>query len=97
MSVEAAPQSSTPNLRTAHLAGIRLQGDNLGCAQPEESYLARAEISDSIADGTAFTGADLSKTTFRNLCYDESTTWPTGFTPPPNGDRKKCEKALRTG
>lgn len=69
------------NLAGAILTDAMLTGSNLTDANLVAADLTGVVLSGQTADGG--TGEDLDVPILDNVCYDERTLWPAGFTPPP--------------
>jgi hypothetical protein len=65
------------NLGQAKLIRADLTGANL-----QGAVLMGADLTDADLTGANLTGANLKATTFENVGYDDSTTWPADFSPP---------------
>ena len=70
------------NLQRAYLADAKLQGAYMRDAKLQEAELRRANLQ----------GAELRDANLRGTKYNNSTTWPEGFTPPPNADNVDAER-----
>lgn len=53
--------------------------------------LGPADLSGAMLQNADLSHVDLSAVKLDGACYDNSTGWPTGFTPPPTGDPNTCE------
>jgi thymidylate kinase len=74
-------------LARASLVGARLVGADLAGANLFGADLTDADLTDAQLTGADLTGArlidaNLERAQLRDVRYDGSTTWPTGFTPP---------------
>jgi hypothetical protein len=70
------------DLRGAILVGVDLSGADLSGANLTNANLTNANLSESILFGTILTGARLNMANLQYAMWDDSTIWPSGFTPP---------------
>ncbi|MFM8564499.1 MAG: pentapeptide repeat-containing protein [Acidimicrobiia bacterium] len=70
------------DFRGANLAGVDLSGADLSGANLTNANLTNANLSETVLFGTDFTGVRLSRTNLQFVLWDDSTIWPSGFTPP---------------
>ena len=70
------------DFRGANLAGVDLSGADLSGANFTGASLTNANLSETVLFGTDFTGVRLSRTNLQFVLWDDSTIWPSGFTPP---------------
>jgi uncharacterized protein YjbI with pentapeptide repeats len=75
------------DLTRAVLHGADLTGANLTGANLTRAVLTRADLTGAILIGAYLSRAVLSGTILEGITYDETTTWPDGFTPPPSTPR----------
>lgn len=73
---------SNVDLRSSELECANFSGANLSGANLTNTYLPRSNFSGADLTGADLTGADLSKAVFTDVIFDETTTWPAGFSPP---------------
>ncbi|NDE57788.1 MAG: pentapeptide repeat-containing protein, partial [Acidimicrobiia bacterium] len=66
----------------AILNGVDFTGADLSGANFSGANLTSANLSDTVLFGANFTGARLSRTILTFVLWDDSTIWPSGFTPP---------------
>ncbi|GAB2672255.1 pentapeptide repeat-containing protein [Nocardia goodfellowii] len=71
--------SSGADLSRAALIGANLRDADLRDANLSEAFLSGANLIHANLSGANLREADLSE-----ILYDDSTLWPTGFTPPPS-------------
>lgn len=71
------------NLQQAALWGANLRRANLGDANLQGAYLVNANLQETALWGTNLHGAILAGTNLQGARYSFDTTWPEGFTPPP--------------
>jgi uncharacterized protein YjbI with pentapeptide repeats len=76
-------------LRFAHLSRASLEDVRLKDANLVSADLSGARLAQVNLIGATLGGADLSSVIFEEICYDKTTTWPEGFTPP----RSFCTQA----
>lgn len=72
------------DLQGAFLDRAHLKAAALDNANFQNAHLEDADLSESSLTGTNLFGAQLLRTNLTNVCYDEITVWPEGFTPPPS-------------
>ncbi|MCE2765266.1 MAG: pentapeptide repeat-containing protein [Ilumatobacteraceae bacterium] len=70
------------DFRDAILVGVDLSGADLSGAIFTGANLTNANLSETVLFGTDFTGVRLTRTTLDFVLWDDSTIWPSGFTPP---------------
>lgn len=70
------------DFRDAILVGVDLSGADLSGANFTGANLTNANLSETVLFGTDFTGVRLTRTTLDFVLWDDSTIWPSGFTPP---------------
>lgn len=66
----------------AILVGVDLSGADLSGANFTGANLTNANLSETVLFGTDFTGVRLTRTNLQFVLWDDSTIWPSGFTPP---------------
>jgi hypothetical protein len=71
------------NLQGANLALAKLQGASLTFANLQGANLALTKLQGAYLGGARLQGADLQSAKLQGTKYDNATTWPAGFTPPP--------------
>jgi uncharacterized protein YjbI with pentapeptide repeats len=69
------------NLSKADLSNADLTRAKLPGADLTEADLTGADLTQADLSGADLSGADLSAAAVTGICYDDSTTWPEGFTP----------------
>jgi uncharacterized protein YjbI with pentapeptide repeats len=84
---------------TSFAEGVSFEGANLSGSLFLDTRLVDASFKYADLRGAEFSGADMrgadlagkeiSDATFERVCWDGSTSWPDGFTPPPS-DRTSC-------
>ncbi len=77
------------NLFAAPLAGADLHGASLDSADLSLASLSGAKHGLAMLRGTKFTGAQLDRADLSHATYDDQTTWPAAFLPPPSAT--KCQ------
>jgi hypothetical protein len=70
------------DFRGAILVGVDLTGADLSGANFTNANLTNANLSETVLFGTDFTGVRLTRTNLQFVLWDDSTIWPSGFTPP---------------
>lgn|GEM_PF-1082947 len=70
------------DFRGAILVGVDLSGADLSGANFTNANLTNANLSEAVLFGTDFTGVRLTWTNLQFVLWDDSTIWPSGFTPP---------------
>lgn len=70
------------DFRGAILVGVDLSGADLSGANFTNANLTNANLSETVLFGTDFTGVRLTRTNLQFVLWDDSTIWPSGFTPP---------------
>jgi hypothetical protein len=71
------------DLRDAGLGGADLHGANLRGANLRGANLHGANLHGANLRGANLRGANLPDANLTDVCYDQRTRWPEGFTPPP--------------
>ena len=71
------------DLTGAHLKGAHLKGANLSGPDLSGEGLGGADLTGADLTLADLTLADLEEADLTGVCYDQTTTWPEGFTPPP--------------
>ena len=66
----------------AILNGVDFTGADLSGANFTGANLTSANLSETVLFGTDFTGVRLTRTNLQYVLWDDSTIWPSGFTPP---------------
>jgi uncharacterized protein YjbI with pentapeptide repeats len=74
---------ATPPTGCTDLSGANLEGADLSGANLRAAKLTDADLSGANLRAAKLTDADLSSADLGGGCYDDSTIWPAGFTPPP--------------
>jgi len=75
------------DLTAADLRGVDLRQVDLTSAYLTGAQLCGADLTSAKLDGayaiaSNFAGAKLTDTSFREIIFDQATTWPNGFRPP---------------
>lgn len=88
---------SESNLNNARLSGLIISATDFSNASLRQADLSHVHLNDTVLFGADLTNANLTGIVFRNVCYDLSTEWPIGFTPPPPGNEDVCIDAITGG
>jgi uncharacterized protein YjbI with pentapeptide repeats len=73
----------------AFLRGAFLRGANLSGADLRRAFLRTADLRGANLREANLRGADLARAELHGITYDDNTTWPDNFTPPPSTTTKE--------
>jgi uncharacterized protein YjbI with pentapeptide repeats len=80
------------DLTRADLTGMSFFRADFTGAIMTEAVVADVRMSRTKLYGTDLTRADLRGTEFVEVCYDDTTRWPSGYSPPPSAPPKTCNR-----